>query len=117
MNNITDILVWVLTVFGAANGVAVSALLEPFRNWLTYKRVEPYKQVVDGEERTYNVVRRKPELFGKLVACPMCLGFWFGMGLGLVWFSPTSFFLGDAFFGSATSWIIYLLISDKQLDK
>lgn len=117
MHHLTDILVWSFTVFGAANGIAISALLEPLRRWLTYRKVKPYKQVVDGVEQTFHYVPRKIKWIGKLVVCPMCLGFWFGMGLGQLWFSPTTFFLSDAFFGSAVAWLIYLQISDKQLDK
>lgn len=92
MEYFTKVCVWVLTVFGAANGLAFAALLNKPREWLG----------------------KKSAFLGKLFACPMCLGFWLGIISGLLIFSPTGNIIADGFFGSATSWIIYLLIRDSQ---
>lgn len=93
MNQLLTLLTWILVVFGAANGISVSALLEPIRLW----------------------VARKSTFLGKLINCPMCLGFWLGGLLGQLWFSPTNGnFIFDCFFGSATSWLLFLLVSKRQ---
>tara|TARA_Y100000296_G_C4957808_1_gene149447 strand:- start:18 stop:308 length:291 start_codon:yes stop_codon:yes gene_type:complete len=89
--SIVDFLIWILAVFGAANGVAVSNLCAPFRELV------------------------KDWFFlGKLVFCPMCLGFWFGGLASLLTFSPTGHLLMDCFLGSSTSWIIYIFITPRQ---
>ena len=91
MQSVVDFLVWSLAVFGAANGVAISNLCQPLRelviNW-------PF--------------------FGKLVYCPMCLGFWFGGLASLLASSPTGSLLMDCFLGSSVSWIIYIFLSPRQ---
>ena len=88
-----EVLIWVLAVFGASNGIAVAHLLEPVRklvmNW-------PF--------------------VGGLIHCPMCLGFWFGAGASLLTFSPTGSIIMDCFFGSVTSWMLFLLIQKKQFE-
>ena len=33
MENLIELLVWILVVFGAANGIAVATVLEPVRNF------------------------------------------------------------------------------------
>jgi len=96
--------IWILTIFGVSNGIANSALLYPFRIWVTFSDIK-------DED---NPKLRKWELPGKLVSCVMCLGFWFGLLAGIIWQSPTGMFILDGFFGSATSWILYLFIHNKQ---
>ena len=89
--SIAYLVAWVLAVFGAANGIAVSNLCEPLRAYV------------------------KDWFFvGKLVLCPMCLGFWFGGIASLLAHSPTGSLLMDCFLGSGTSWIIYILITPRQ---
>jgi len=87
------VIVWVLAVFGASNGIAVAHLIEPIR-----------KKVMNWP------------ILGGLIHCPMCLGFWFGGGASLLTFSPTGNILMDCFFGSITSWILFLLIQKKQFE-
>ena len=91
--SVLDVLIWIVAVFGASNGVAVAHLLEPVRtkvaNW-------PF--------------------IGGLIHCPMCLGFWFGGAASLLTFSPTGNIIMDCFFGSITSWILFLLIQKKQFE-
>jgi len=88
-----EVLIWVLAVFGASNGVAVAHLLEPVRKF----------------------VMNWP-IIGGLIHCPMCLGFWFGAGASLLTFSPTGNIVMDSFFGSITSWMLFLLIQKKQFE-
>lgn len=115
MYTLAELIAWILAVFGAANGIAFSALLEPIRFWLTWKKVEPYTLIdSNGVEKTYSIKERNPKWIGKLIRCPMCLGFWLGGVMSIFAFSPTRFLLGDMFLGSAVAWIIYLLIVDKQ---
>ena len=85
-----DVILWILVNFGITNGIVVSNLVLPFRQWV--------------------LVKFKTKLF----LCPMCLGFWVGLVLSLSWFSPTGFFLFDMFLGSITSWMLYLLIYKRQ---
>jgi len=88
-----EVLIWVLAVFGASNGVAVAHLLEPARKF----------------------VMNWP-IIGGLIHCPMCLGFWFGAAASLLTFSPTGNIIMDCFFGSVTSWILFLLIQKRQFE-
>jgi len=91
--------VWSMVVFGFVNGVVNSSLLLPF----TAKLANDSSIVVSR--------------FGQLLWCPMCLGFWVGIGLSLLWFSPVlqssqetfplpSFWahVFDGFLGSSISW-------------
>lgn len=82
-----DIL-WILVCFGITNGIVISKMTKPFREWTSKKTT--------------------------LFQCPLCLGFWVGLFLNLTWHSPTNFFLWDMFLGSATSWLIYLLVMERQ---
>tara|TARA_Y100000296_G_C4983134_1_gene161643 strand:- start:58 stop:396 length:339 start_codon:yes stop_codon:yes gene_type:complete len=109
MEILINYLVWTLVVFGAANGIAVASVLEPVRSFF-YPPSLWNKEKEEWEENP-----KKPwPIIGKLLQCPMCLGFWIGGILGLYWFSPATSFIGDAFFGSATSWLYYILIQKRQ---
>jgi|TARA_Y100000296_G_C5091000_1_gene214833 hypothetical protein len=109
MENLIELLVWILVVFGAANGIAVATVLEPVRNFFY-----PPSQWDSEKEKWVENPKKPWPVIGKLLQCPMCLGFWLGGLLGLYWFSPSSSFIGDAFFGSATSWMLYILIQKRQ---
>lgn len=89
-----EFIIWSLTVFGIANGIAVSALLKPVRD-----NFNPEK------------------FFGKLIRCPMCLGFWAGAFVSYLYYSPTGNYLLDAFLGSSVSWLIYLRLAGDQHTK
>lgn len=115
------LIVWCLSLFGAANGVAVSGLLKGFREWLTYTQI-----VRDEHGELRQATLRKFSLPGKLVHCPMCLGFWFGILWGILFFDisgqilVTNFYQSifvNGFLGSATSWLLYLLIQYRQFDE
>ena len=105
--SLIELLIWALVIFGASNGVANSTLLYPIRFRLAYKRKKSNADGTDYEARKW--------LFPyKLMSCVMCMGFWLGMVAGIFWQSPTGNFICDAFLGSAVSWVIFLLIVEKQ---
>ena len=115
------LLVWCLSVFGAANGVAVSGLFKVFREWITYTNI-----VRDETGELRQATLRKFSLPGKLVHCPMCLGFWFGILWGILIFDISGQILAtslyqsiviNGFLGSATSWLLYLWIQYRQFDE
>jgi hypothetical protein len=117
MEYFTSTIVWILAVFGAANGVAVSTLLSPFRRWLTYSKKTYFDD--DGNELP---LPRKFQFPSKLVHCAMCMGFWIGILFSATAFSPAGYLWGDGFMplmmdgflGSSTSWMLYLLLYNKQ---
>jgi hypothetical protein len=94
MEDFFHFIIWSLAIFSAANGIVISDLLAPTRNFIA----------------------RKSSFFGNLVHCPLCLGFWLGLGAHFFMFSPTNFWLGDAFLGSGMSWLIYIGIYRRQFN-
>jgi len=80
-----DLLLFCLVVFGAANIITISKIGARWRD---------YAQKLNDK-------------LGELFRCPMCMGFWVGLLLGLFWISPTGFFLLDGVLGSAASWLLY----------
>ena len=114
--NYLDLIIWILAVFGASNGIAFSALLMPFRNWIVYKKgwIILDNGNIQGVLRTNKIAT----FFSKLIHCPMCLGFWLGIIFSIIWKSPAGGnYLIDGFVGSASSWIIYLSVSFRQFNK
>ncbi len=110
--NTLELVVWILAVYGAVNGIAFSALLANFRNWITYSSV-----TFDEKGQFTGVPRENyvSKLITKLLYCPMCLGAWIGLGISLIWKSPSGGnLLVDFFLGSCVSWIIYLLLHKIQ---
>ncbi len=78
----------VIAAFGIANILGKGSIFDKLRSWL----------------------ESHIELLYKLITCPMCLGFWLGIGLGMVygpfpWWNP----LNGAFY-SATTWSIHCFI-------
>lgn len=94
MEHFLDFIIWSLAIFGASNGIVISDLLAPVRSWLG----------------------KKSNFFGQLIHCPLCLGFWLGLLSHFFMRSPTDFWLGDAFLGSAMSWLIYIGIYRRQFN-
>ena len=82
-----ETIIWILVNFGIANGLVHSKL--------------------------FSFLREGKGLLPDLFRCVMCVGFWSGLGLS-VWRSPTGFIIYDGFFGSATAWLLYLLVMNRQ---
>jgi len=99
------LLTFILICYGGANGIVNSALLEKPRNWIS----------------------KRSSFLAKLFSCPLCVGFWLGVsfslaGLSLIHYytlQPTSLasLLADGFAGSASAWILHLLLYDKMVGK
>jgi hypothetical protein len=114
MDYLIEFLVWSLAVFGATNIIVSSSILQPVRMFLMFSR--------DGRPRRFS-------LLGKLVTCIMCMGFWVGLLFSMAVWSPSSNhvlaavnysdwfrMLYDGCLGSCVSWLLYLLIKDKQFN-
>jgi hypothetical protein len=83
-----EIIFAVISAFGIVNILGKGSIFNNFREYL--------------EENT--------KFFHTLITCPMCLGFWVGIVLGLFygpfpWWNP----LNGAFY-SATTWIIHCVV-------
>lgn len=83
--------VWVLSVYGLTLIVTESLIAKPLRE----------------------LVRARSPFLGKLVHCPMCFGFWAGLGLALL---GARAYPGDilsillsALSGSAVCWLAHVL--------
>jgi len=120
MDLLFSLVIWILVVFGATNGIVVSALLKPFRDWLNFSEISK-----DTNGNVVSVIPRKFNFFGKLISCPMCMSFWLAIPASIFLYSPCfvvsnaaiygiQHTIGDAFLGSITSWICYLLLMEKQ---
>tara|TARA_R110000772_G_scaffold149693_3_gene260397 strand:+ start:493 stop:864 length:372 start_codon:yes stop_codon:yes gene_type:complete len=120
MDSLVELVVWSLAVFGTVNIICVGAIFRPFREWLMYAEV-------DRTSDEIKLTPRKNTLLGKLVNCPMCLGWWVGALWGeLVWSPADSFLVKtlmsnfatdmafNGFLGSIICWLLYLSIKDKQ---
>jgi len=97
--NIMELLVFICICWGLTNIVSKGRVFEPLRK----------------------VIGKFPKLFyfSYLIDCPMCLGFWVGMLMSVVFYSPTQCTLGyngvlfpvaDGFIASGIIWIIYCLL-------
>ena len=60
-------------------------------------------------ERVRLKTEMQSELMGKLINCPMCVSFWVGMAITPV-YSPTGFFLSDAFMAVGAVWVLYSFV-------
>lgn len=91
-----------LVIYGASNIMIFSTIFAKFRDFVGVKS-------------------EKPNFFGKLFGCFMCLPFWWGVLLSLFFFSPTLEFMNgycpipkqylsvffDGCLGSALGWLIH----------
>jgi len=99
------IISFVLACYGGANGIVYSQLLSTPRAWIS----------------------SKSSFLAKLVSCPLCVGFWLGALFSLAGFGPFEYYtvtqygpimlLADGFVGSASAWLIHLLMFDKMVGK
>jgi len=96
---------FILASYGGANGIVYSQLLSTPRNWIS----------------------RKSAFLAKLVSCPLCVGFWLGILFSFAGFGPFGYYtaaqhgpimlLADGFVGSASAWLIHLLMFDRMVGK
>jgi len=124
MSDLVTLFLWTAGIFGLINILVVSRLMLPLRVFLTYKggkivRADEFTEYIEGTPRKYLFL-------SKLIQCPMCLGFWFGLFSGFYFYSPTEQviyavksphyvnYVFDGFIGSCLSWIMYLMIESKQ---
>jgi hypothetical protein len=82
------IILTIICVYGICNILSNGSIFNSFREYL----------------------KDKSEFLHTLITCPMCLGFWVGIGLGLfygpfAWWNP----LNGPFY-SATTWMIHCII-------
>lgn len=99
------ILSFILACYGGANGIVFSKLLERPRSWIS----------------------SKSSFLEKLFGCPLCVGFWLGVLFSFAGFGPFEYYtlaqhgwimlLADGFVGSASAWILHLLLYDKMVGK
>lgn len=94
-----DLVIYVLICWGLTNVITKGKIFEPIRNFF--------------------FDTPKLHFLSDLFNCPMCLGFWIGIGLSLLLYSPTAHYLSiipiisavaDGFISSGTCWIIYCLL-------
>jgi hypothetical protein len=99
------LLCFILACYGGANGIVYSALLSTPRAWLS----------------------SKSKFLEKLLSCPLCVGFWLGVLFSLAGIGPTEYYviesyslaftIADGFVGSASAWILHLLLYEKMVGK
>lgn len=96
MQDLDQLIIWILVAYGITNIVVVSKIFKHIRDW----------------------IGSKSQFFGGMLSCMMCFGFWTGMLLGLVYWSPTNLMiynnsyraltlLLDGFLASGSIWLIY----------
>lgn len=107
-----ELIIWAIAIYGTANGIAFSTLLMPLRLYFQYSSwtQDPTGQIT-GVKRTDKYMLK----IASLLSCPMCIGFWAGVFFSLIWKSPSGGnYIVDAFAGSGTAWLIYLMTAFRQ---
>ena len=127
MCDFVSLVIFFLSCYGGANGIVYSRLLMPIRNFISYKNCE-YDQMgnlVSADMRTSRIAK----FLSKLINCPLCMGFWLGIIFSLGIYSPcanTMWYpwtfnpvavLFDGFLGSASAWIMHLLLINRMEGK
>jgi hypothetical protein len=84
---LVNLLTWILVSFGITLAVTQGSIFDGLRTRAT---------------------NMHPKL-GQLLGCPMCFGFWVGMGLNVFYKPITSFILWDGFLSLSTCWILYCM--------
>ena len=82
-----EFLTWALVCFGTSFALTHSKVFTPVR--AVAEKVHP--------------------MVGYFFNCPMCMGFWVGLLLNLIWISATGMLILDGFLGLAVSWILYCI--------
>ena len=122
MEYLVSTIIWILATYGMSTIIVNSQLLNPVRNFFSYK-----SRKYDEKGILTSAVERKFKLPGKLINCIMCTGFWVGVFWSMLYWSPNWGITGDpplimsALFsgclGSATTWIIYLRLYPSMQNK
>ena len=122
-DELVSLIVFMLSIYGGANGIVFSRLLLPLRLRLAYK-----SYIIDEMDQITSAVRRTSKISSilvKLVQCPLGVGFWLGVFYSLAVYSPSqqgvdyreygiTCTLFDGFLGSAAAWIMHLLMQKRQ---
>jgi len=124
MNDLVSLIIFFLSCYGGSNGIVYSRLLQPIRLWIIYSSWK----MNDQDQLTLAVPRTSAfaKFMGKLIQCPLCVGFWLGIiySLGIyspcantMWY-PWSFnfvaLVFDGFLGSASAWIMHLIFLKRM---
>lgn len=107
---LTNFIIWSLICYSITNVITQSSLFDPIRKY----------------------IEQKNKHIGKLFKCPMCMGFWIGILLSFIWFSPSNlidfnmsnipYCILDGFLSSAISWLLfchstgYCLLRPEQVE-
>lgn len=125
MFEIYTLIIFILSCYGGANGIVFSRLLQPLRFFIAFK-----SYTLDEKGNLATAIHRTnfiAKFLTKLINCPLCVGFWLGVIFGIFLYSPcyqVSMFstgwqnspfnifvyLFDGFLGSASAWILHLLL-------
>jgi len=125
MFEIYTLIIFILSCYGGANGIVYSRLMQPVRFWISFRSYN-----LDEQGNLISAVHRTNFIFkflSKLVNCPLCVGFWLGVIFGIFLYSPCYqvsmyntgwqnsplnifVYLFDGFLGSASAWILHLLL-------
>jgi len=129
MNELINLVVFMIGCYGASNILVNSKLFLPLREWIAYSN-----RVYDPNYGylTSAVMRggRISKFFSKLINCMLCVGFWVGCWASIFIVSPSlvssafstypdlnyhmSNLIFDGCIGSASAWIMHLLLLDKE---
>ena len=108
-----SIIIWFLATAGSALVLTQSTIAEPLRRWLD--RIARGATVVSlvhdassprqptAVRRTFGLFRQVASAAAKLVSCPMCSGFWFGLGWAAALGTRGPALVAHAFGGSVVS--------------
>ncbi len=129
MTELFLLIVFSLSCYGGAVGIAHSKLFQPLRYFLSYSNyyLDENDKLISAVHRTNSIFK----FFGKLTSCTLCLGFWLGIifstfitsPCGLIRaYSPESFTLMskavtliyDGFLGAASAFITHLLFRSRM---
>lgn len=93
-----ELLIFICICWGLTNIISKGKIFEPMRDFL---------ELIPGFSFLAN-----------LINCPMCLGFWIGLGVSYYIYSPTQHFLAfDSYFyvadgcvASGIIWVVYCML-------
>lgn len=95
------LLVFILICWGLTNVLATGQIAKPIRNFFEMKPSRVCQFIAD------------------LINCPMCLGFWVGLLMSVLFFSPSITYMGvhsipaalmDGFVASGSTWVVFCVV-------